>query len=76
VIGRPFTSQNAITAGTWRRGIVHQRGEENNASKLTAYDVRLIRSIKADTALLAHALGVSYNTIQRVRARKTWRHIP
>ena len=51
------------------------RGEEQPNSRLTADDVRLIRSCDEDGAVLAARYGVSKSTISHVRLRKTWKHV-
>lgn len=65
----------SITRTTWRRGVKHQLGIGNNAAKLTDSDVRNIRAITSDTALLSHAYGISMRAVQRIRARQTWQHV-
>jgi len=54
----------------------HVRGEGSGGSKLTASEVAHIRTSTLGTRLLARSLGVHRVTIQRIRAGKTWTHIP
>jgi Homeodomain-like domain len=62
--------------GTWFKGIKHQRGEANNASKLTEAAVRSIRADDEHTvAEISQEHGVSRRTVQRVKARKIWGHV-
>lgn len=50
-------------------------GERHGMRKLTADDVREIRSSTTPSRLLADRLGVVMGTIQAVRAKRTWRHL-
>lgn len=62
-----------------KRGRVNKEikavGEAQGLSKLTESTVRYIRASSETSLVLADELGVSPSTIQRVRSRKTWRHI-
>lgn len=51
------------------------RGERQGNSKLTDDAVRFIRATAMPGADVARMLGVSNNTITRVRLRKIWRHV-
>ena len=51
------------------------RGEECGASKLTEADVLNVRESKLSFSKLAAAYGVNKSTIERIKYRKTWRHI-
>lgn len=51
------------------------RGEECGASKLTEKIVLEIRASKLSLANLAALHGVAKSTIERIKYRKTWRHI-
>ena len=51
------------------------RGEECGASKLMEADVLNIRESKLSFSKLAAAYGVNKSTIERIKYRKTWRHI-
>jgi len=50
-------------------------GEEHPMRKLTADNVRTIRSTPRLQGELARRFGVSTSTIQAVRSGKTWRHL-
>lgn len=54
-----------------------RRGETNNKAKLTEADVRIIRAAMGRDACsrMARRLGVSRQTIHRIRVRKTWFHV-
>lgn len=51
------------------------RGERHHAAKLTAGDVRDIRSSDASTYKEAKRYGVSPSTIGSIRNRETWKHV-
>jgi hypothetical protein len=51
------------------------KGERNAKSKLTADDVRTIRSSSLSTADLAGTYGVSPESIRNAITRRTWGHI-
>ena len=71
-----FTPETAITKGTWRRGVQHQRGEANNAAKLWGLDVERIRAgTDLTNTQWATWYGVSESTIRRIRNRQTWKHV-
>lgn len=70
-----FTEQTARTRTTWVPGIQHQRGEANNAAKLTGLDVARIRLSSLQNKKWADFLDVSEATIRRARNRQTWKHI-
>jgi len=72
-----FTPETATTRTTWRSGVVHQRGEKNNAAKLDWHDVFAIRYLwhNKPTAWLCERYRVSPNTIRRVRKLETWKHV-
>lgn len=50
-------------------------GEHNHNTKLTAAQVRDIRSMKGREIDIANAFGVDPSTISGIRARRTWRHV-
>ncbi len=52
-----------------------RRGEENPNAKLTADDVRGIRSSSATGLELAKTYGVSRSLISMIRNRKIWQHV-
>jgi hypothetical protein len=66
--------RNVITKTTWRRGIKHQLGAENNATKFADSDIRVIRNSPLTNKWFADAYGVNITTIQRIRRRATWSH--
>ena len=71
-------SQNIKDAFTRMRKVLPTkkvRGEECGASKLTNEIVLSIRSSGLSLSTLAELYKVSKSTIERVRYRKTWRHI-
>lgn len=51
------------------------RGERQHLAKLTQADVEYIRASTLPGIELAKAIGVSNNTISRVRRRLTWDHV-
>jgi hypothetical protein len=51
------------------------KGESHGASKLTEQIVLDIRASKLSMAKLAALHGVAKSTIERIRYRKTWRHV-
>ena len=51
------------------------KGEACGASKLMEADVLNIRESKLSFSKLAAAYGVNKSTIERIKYRKTWRHI-
>lgn len=64
--------QDALDKG---RRVIAAPGEKNHNAKLTDELVRLIRRTGGSRDL-ARRLGVSRGTIQDVRARRAWRHVP
>ena len=52
-----------------------RRGEEVQSSKLTAEDVRAIRTSPARHSAWAQKLGVSEATIRAVRTYASWRQV-
>jgi hypothetical protein len=64
----------------WRIGLYsrdHMCGERSHRARLTAEDVRHIRSPRANTSLaeLARQFGVTKSTVSQVIKRKTWKHV-
>lgn len=51
------------------------QGDDHGASKLTSKDVLEIRESTLSMNTIAKLYGVSRSAIERVRYRKTWRHI-
>lgn len=52
------------------------KGERVGSAKLTATNVALIRCSKIGSTSLAKQFSVRPGTINAVRARRTWRHLP
>lgn len=52
------------------------RGERNSHALISEEDARAIRVSDATRRALAYQYGVSVQVIYRVRARKTWKHLP
>ena len=52
------------------------RGERNHKSKLKEPDIVGIRLSEDSNVGLAKKFGVDQSVISRIRARKTWRHVP
>ena len=65
-------SENALHAS--RTGLTDYAGERNGRAKLDDTAVRVIRTSKHKTRVLAAAFGVSVSTINRVRAGRVWSH--
>ena len=51
-------------------------GERAGGAKLTADQVREIRSSTETGAAIAHRFGVAQTTVSGIRSRKRWAHIP
>lgn len=51
------------------------RGENNSRAKLTEENVREIRQDDRVGWIIAAKYGVSFNTINHIRSRRTWAHI-
>lgn len=64
--------QDAIERGRFRPS----KGDANGSAKLTGEQVLSIRSSKERTAEVASKFGVSMATVQHIRKRSTWRHLP
>lgn len=70
-------TQDAVQKGRWKSIPPLHCGEWQHNSKLTADDVRLIRDNQdISSKELAMRFGVNLSSIQKVRSRKTWKHIP
>ena len=63
-------SENALHAS--RTGLTDYAGERNGRAKLDAVAVRVIRTSKHKTRVLATAYGVSVSTINRIKAGRLW----
>ena len=64
----------------WRTGLYNagrRRGEKSNSAKLTAEDVRQIRTLSSTMSLpaLARQFGVSKANIWQIIKHKTWQHV-
>jgi len=53
-----------------------QRGEANNSAKLTGEDIKAIRLDTRSLRVIAEAYRVSHVAIYKVKAFKTWQHVP
>lgn len=62
---------HSITTGLKKK----QRGEQLPFSKLKEADVLFIRSSTLPHKVLCEKFGVYISTIEKVKARQTWRHI-
>lgn len=51
------------------------RGEAVNFSKLTATDIPVIRADCRARSKIASDYGVNQTTIERIKSRKTWKHV-
>lgn len=65
---------DAVARGNW--SIKYANGVAHGLAKLTDTEVLEIRSSTESSRSLAVLFGVHPTQIQRIRARKTWRHIP
>lgn len=54
----------------------HRFGEAHGASKLKEADVLLIRDSQESSVVLMQRYGVSKSTINRIKQRITWAHLP
>lgn len=54
----------------------HLAGERHHQHKLTEDEVRAIRTSGERGSVLARQYGVTHTTINDIRNRKTWRHLP
>jgi len=52
-----------------------RRGEKNGRAKLTADDVRTIRSSKTNQCVLAADYGISQAMVSQIQRGVAWRHI-
>lgn len=52
-----------------------QFGSKHHDTKLTEEDVRYIRSCSETSYELAARFGMNYNSINKIRARTTWKHV-
>jgi hypothetical protein len=70
-------SWKTATANAWDKDMhgTMLRGEKIVGSKLTADDVRVIRSSPLRAVDLAAGFGLSVSNVYLVRNRRTWRHI-
>ena len=59
-----------------RRNIIDNRGEKNGVAKLTASDVREIRTTKGAQREIAKRFNVSQTRISKIKRGEAWSHIP
>lgn len=70
-------TMDSVRKGRWKSIPPMHCGESQHSSKLTVEDVRLIRdNPDIPTKELALRFGTNPTSIQKVRSRKTWKHIP
>lgn len=70
-------TRDAVAKGRWKAIPPLNFGENQRSAKLTEQDVRLIRdSPELSTKELALRFGTNVSSIQKVRSRKTWKHLP
>lgn len=72
--GVSFSSVKAIAHGK-RIGVMHPVGERAHSHKLTASEVRDIRTSALSQKELAARYGVSQAAISDILRRKTWTHL-
>lgn len=69
--------RDAVAKGRWKSVPPLVCGEKQHSSKLTTEDVKYIRdNLDVPSKTLAVKYGVNIASIQKVRGRKTWKHIP
>lgn len=69
-------TQDAVSKGRWISVPPLINGERHHSAKLTADDVRMIRdNPDIPTKELADRFGTNATSIQKVRSRKTWKHV-
>lgn len=79
----PFcVNPNHLLLGTQRENILDaskkQRmchGEKHPSSKLNEDSVRAIRASQETYTYLTRAYGVTFSVVQKVKTRKTWKHV-
>lgn len=54
----------------------HVYGEQCKQSKFTTSDVEYIRNSKVSSRSIARFYGVNKSSVQAIRNRETWKHIP
>lgn len=70
-------TRDAVAKGRWKSIPPLNFGENQRSAKLTEQDVRLIRdNPDISTKELALRFGTNVTSIQKVRSRKTWKHLP
>lgn len=67
--------KDAFARGRKVNGPSGLKGEAHGASKLTEKIVFEVRASTLPVKTLANLYGVSKTSIERIRNRKTWRHI-
>lgn len=55
---------------------LHPWGERHAAHKLTAEQVYAIRASREKQSVLTARYGISRTTVQAIKHRRTWRHLP
>ena len=69
--------RDSVRKGRWKAIPPLQCGSDQHSSKLTEEAVRLIRdNPQISTKELAIRYGTNVTSIQKVRSRKTWKHLP
>jgi hypothetical protein len=64
-----------IKKGRQRKSEQTLRGERHGSSKLNEEIVRTIRASTGTAKSIGQSLGVPSSTVEKVRARHTWRHV-
>ena len=69
-------TMDSVRKGRWKAIPPMHCGEDQHNSKLTTEDVIFIRDrLDIPSKELAERFGTSIGSIQRVRSRKTWKHV-
>lgn len=71
---RSENSQDTVRHGRWKNP--RSIGEDHHLAKLTEAQVREIVDSPLPRYILARRFGVNWSTIDRVKKRVTWRHLP
>ncbi|MGW7598161.1 HNH endonuclease [Streptomyces antimycoticus] len=69
-------ARDKVAKGRMRRG--DAKGEANGHAKLTADDVRAIRSrppVRGSQAAMAREYGITPQTVQDIIKRRIWKHV-
>jgi DNA invertase Pin-like site-specific DNA recombinase len=62
---------NAADMASKKRAV---HGERHHSSKLTADDARAIRDDRRPSRQIAREYGISKQTVQKIKKRRTWIH--